>query len=356
MADDYARWRNALAGQPMDFGAKNDPACGYYRNLTPKGIEAVAIYKEGGAFRCWRNIFGDGSKMAVEEIDELFGNVGLYPVSYEAFIHAANGGEWPPEYGTRLTMKEIQANVAWTPDLGIKKLGSDLEQDQGEAAENPRAVIGGNNPPEELPIDRQLAERIASAAKRVSEWLASIGGAPKTKEQADKVADYATRFGDLHGEAEKAFKAEKEPWLKGGRAVDAKWKFRDEATTLRKKYLDIANKWIGAENARLAEEARKANDAAIAAARKDAEALNEPVREIAPIEPQKVTIGNTRAVSQRSRAVYVVKDVKAFSAYLSEMENPPPDFIDVLGKLANKLGAAGVNAPGIEKENVRSAA
>lgn len=356
---EYDRWQAALDGQKLDLGERGDPPCGFYRrwysiNKGESGWEAIAVFKDdGGITRCIRNKFGDGSKLDPNEIDELFAR-DIYAVPYEIYRAVAEEGqEWPAIYQTGLTYAEIGQGIVWTEELGQKKIAATREMNE---AENPRAKIGGNNPPDDLPLERRIADRIASARDRVAEWLKGIGGAPKTKEEADKVANYATKFGSLHAEAQEAFETEKRPWLEGGRAVDAKWRFRGEAEELRKHYLKISNKWIDDEKDRLAKEARIAHEAALKAAQQEAEATGEPVAEIVQAPPPKVTVGTTKAVSQRARKVWVITDLPAFSAYLAAMENPPADFIEACQKIANRLGAAKVAAPGITEDEVRSAA
>ncbi len=355
MADhnDWSYWQAALTGQTIQT-ERGNPRTGFYRSQT--GDEVIAIWRgDDGTVCCKRTKFGDGSRMDVDAIDDLFGFVCRYPISHELFQLVDSGGELPPEYGTRLSMKEIQAGVAWTPELGRKKLGLPDDADD-TPPENPRAVPGDNNPPEELPPEKNLLKRIRTAAERVDAWLKSIGGIPKTKEEADRVADYATKFGNLEKEGDEAFKKEKEPWLEGSRAVDAKWKFRSEAGTLRKQYLAISNKWIDGEKARLAEEQRKQHEAAKLAAQREAEASGEPVAEIKEPEAPKVTVGNMRTVSQRERKVWIVTDPVAYANYLACMEPPLTEFLQDLGKYAQRQGAAGVAAPGITLEMKRSAA
>lgn len=352
MGDQWTRWRRALDGQKLDMGERGNPPSGFYRRAAgQKGWEAVCVFRDdAGTLCCIRNKFGDGSNMGVEDIDELFASE-IYAVPEEVYRAVAEQGhDWPPEHLTRLTLKEIQAGVVMTTDLARKKAGLEDE------AENPRAVIGDNKPPEDLPLDRRIADRISTLRARVGNWLQSIGGAARTKEEADKVADYASKFSDILKEADEAFKTEKDYWLKGGREVDAKWKFRTEAGELRQKCLAIGNKWIDAEKARLAEEARKQHEAAQTAARKEAEATGEPVADVKVPEAPKVTIGNTRTVSQRERKVWVVTDRAAFVSYIIAMNQVPPDFTEVLDKIAHRLGSANVPAPGIEMQIRRSAA
>lgn len=349
MTDDFARWRNALAGQPMDFGAKNDPACGYYRNLTPKGIEAVGIFKEGDEIKCWRNVYGDGSKMSIDEIDELFGNVGRYPIPYEIFNHAASGGEWPAEYGTRLTMKEIQANVAWTPEYGRKKLGADLEKYDEDGNERPG--LGHNNPPEDLTPDKALAKRILDLGTQLGTWLKQIGGTVTTQAEADVLGNYANKFKDFENEAVAAHKAEKAPYLEKSREIDSKWfaPVKDKAIASRDKVIAMIRSFEAAENAKRVEAARLANEAARAAAQTQARIDDALVSAMPEIVPDASKVTTLRGGSRKPTGPLVI-DLPAFLAHCAAMDSLPPDIVDAAEKVARKWRSAGICAPGMEKK------
>lgn len=352
MTDQWAAWRNALAGGRLDFGPKGQPPSGFYRHLTKRGIEAVAIWRTvDGEIKCRRSIFGDGSKMTADEIDELLASCGHYPISHELYLAVTKEGkDWPDEYQTRLTMSEIRDGVAWTPELGRSKLGYAVP-------ENPRAVFGDNKPPEDLSADQQLSGQITALESIVKNWLKEIGGEPRSKAEADQMANFATKFAECKTAAESRHKTEKEPHLAAGRAVDALWfPIRDKAGALRKRCLDICNKWIDAEKARREEDARKANEEARRIAEERARHTDEPAQPVQEVVAEAVKIGNARTVSQRTRTVWKVTDLPAFAAYVAAMSSPPPDFIEACDKIANKLGSAGVAATGIEKTTVRSAA
>jgi len=150
MSDEFARWRHALAGNPMDFGERGDPASGYYRNPTSKGMEAICIFRDGAQVQCIRNIFGDGSKMTADEIDELFGQCGRYPISYDLYTAVAENGEpWPEIHTTVLRTKDIKAGVAWTESWARARLAENPETHDADG--NPLPPRNHNNPPEELP-------------------------------------------------------------------------------------------------------------------------------------------------------------------------------------------------------------
>ncbi|MDR3463301.1 MAG: hypothetical protein P4L76_13400 [Beijerinckiaceae bacterium] len=445
----WARWQRAIEGHRIETERGNPPS-GYFMQPTkkpdPQHLEAICVYRdEDGTLRCIRNVFGDGSNMNADQIEELVASCCFYPISYETYVAVAEeGAPWPPEYATRLTMKEQAAGVAWTPALGRKKLGLDLAEaapsnavekpdipisipdwdnhihayrvkieratskddalaifeefdidglprvdkvrmetmldtvnarfDAREAAKKPaKAVAGHNGPPEPILDDHPTDEEPTPDEKLTAEhtalamgckaWLEAIGGKPRNKAEADKLGDYATAFGRIKKSAEDQHKVEKAPVLESGRLIDGKWfRTRDNAEGARKRCLTIVQEWIDTENKRLAEETRKANEDAERIAAKHAEQFDAPITAPPPAEPERITsVGSMRAVSTRLREVWVVSDPAAFAAYLCALENPPAELLEVLGKLANKLGASiksGVikEIPGISPDVKRSAA
>jgi hypothetical protein len=359
----------------------------------------LAIWRDGGgALCCKRSIFGDGSKMTADEIDELIsGPARHFPISYDLYLAVTRDGKpWPTEHTTRLTVAEEKAGVVWTEELGRAKLGvenrrylddlskyrsateiethavetsgeltspTDDSRELGDARaatlasppDNPRAVIGGNQPPELTPAEA-LAARLNAVSADVVKWLGEIGGEPRTKIEADLLADYASKFSELKCLAETEHKIAKEPHLSAGRAVDALWfPLRDKASSLRKRCFDIADKWINAETARRAEEARKANEEARRRAAEAARETGSSAETVAEVKAEPVRIGNARTVSQRARAVYRVTDLQAGAAYIAAMGNPPTEFADVIEKIGRKMLDAGVKLTWIEKGSERKA-
>lgn len=342
-------WRAAVAGAVIDT-EKGNPRSGYYRSQS--GDEVIGIWTDtDGVLQCERSKF-DGSKMDAAEIDELFGWVCRYPIPYKLFEAVIYRREpLPPEYRTRLTLKEIQDGVAWTPELGRQKLGMGSADLVEEAP-----AIGDNNPPQELPPHELFAARIEAAGKRMRDFLGSIGGKPKTQTEADKLADYGTRFTSLYKEADEKFKAEKKPFIDGGREVDARWRFREKATEFSQICKHLADQWRLGEEARLAEEANRRHAEQQRVADNEADALGEPPLPIPAPEPPKVSVGTARSLQGRNRPVWKVTDAKAFTAYLLGLEPPPADFLEALDKIAHRIGQSGVPAPGITKETARSVA
>jgi hypothetical protein len=320
--DQFAAYKIALAGGKMDFGPKGQPSSGYFKHNTKQGIEAVAIWRDKhGAIQCKRSIFGDGAKMDTDQIDELLGQCGHYPIPHDVWLAVTKeGAPWPIGYDTRLSMGEIKQGVTWTPDLGRKKKLVESEFAEAAAAsapENPRAVEGDNAPPDESNWrdDEELAAQVAKLEEWVSSWLKVKKSVVENKDDADKLADYATKFGEYKAAAVAKHKVEKQPHLDAGRAVDTRWfAIRDKAEKLRARCLEIVSKYITGEKER-----------------RNAEA--------APgVEPERVKVGNARAVSARERVVYVVDNPRMFCTYLLAMTMVPPDLTEALRLIAGRIG------------------
>lgn len=351
--DPYQRWRDALAGKPLDLGARGDPPCGFFRFPIAKGEhageqEAVAIYREtDGELACIRNIFGDGSGMTAMQIDEMFTGE-HYAIPHELYAAVTEAGEpWPELYTTRLRTKDITDGIVWSEKWSRARLAADPETHDEEG--NPRAVAGGNGPPEDLSPDQALIARIEAVGKQLSAWLLTIEGAPKTQAEADMLGNYANKFKDFENAAVLAHKSEKAPHLEACRIVDSKWfgPVKDKAVALRTKALDLIRQFTKAEDAKRAEAARAANEVARKAAERAAKTGDAPVEPIAEIVPEKAKVGTLRG-SQRNAPVWTVTDLSKFVVYCAALTNPPPDLVDACEKIARKFGPAGVQAPGME--------
>lgn len=133
--------------------------------------------------------------------------------------------------------------------------------------ENPRAVIGGNMPPEPTPFERAEAE-VSKLYEEASLWL--DGAKVDSQELADGIANLLNMLRAAEKAADAARTAEKEPHLKAGRAVDAQYKPVLERAKLAadacKKALAPWLAKVEAEKAAAAEAARREADEKRAAA------------------------------------------------------------------------------------------
>jgi hypothetical protein len=262
-----------------------------------------------------------------DEIDELFGFVCRKPIPYELYETIRDGGKWP---------EDVEAPA---------------ERGMGDNSQN-------LEPHEALQAD---INNLADAAR---DWLKSIGGNITTQEQADKAANYATEFGKLEKRGQDKHKAEKAPHLEAGRAVDAAWKPVIDLADQKKRFMKkTAEAWLIEEKRRL----EKIERERIAAERKAAEAEAQAARargEEAPPPPPpveepasvRVSVGTRGKVAIRTRTEYEIVDLPAFAAFLATLPPPPPDFLEACQKLANKMGPANPNLPGVAPKTIEYAA
>jgi hypothetical protein len=342
LPDQYTWWRQGLNGEVIET-EKGNPRSGCYRSQS--GDEVFSIWRDETGLHCERSKYGDGSKMTADEIDEQFGWICRYPIPYELYELVITGeGQLPPEYKTRLTTKEIQGGIPWTPELGKRKLLADPERFDEHGNERPGAEH--NNPPEDLPADRALAKRIHDLGLQLKALLDKFGGAPRTQEEAEVVSGYANKFKDFENEAVAAHKAEKAPHFEKCKEIDAKWfgPVRDKAIGSRDRIIAMIRAFEKAEDARKTEAARAANEAA---QKVSAQAAIDGPAETAPqIVPEPTKVSTLRGTGKRTQEK-LVTDLKAFLAYLASMDDPPGDLVDVAEKIARKLKGAGVKAPGM---------
>jgi hypothetical protein len=297
-------WRATLAGQAQPIH-EDQPQIGYYRTKGGKGRqpEPVAIYEHDGALVALRGA------TAVDPFD-VWTWVCTNPISYETYQAVAQRGEpWPG-------------------------------MDQTVAAQ-----IGDNNPPtDEAEL---LREQIEAASKGVTEY-AKIAD----DETAAKAQSLRSRLLELKGQAEKAHKAEKEPHLSAGRAVDKKWlpvakQAEDAAGRIRAALSGYETEKLRIERERQQREAEEARK------------LAEAGKPIAPPEPTTPPAASPiRGAYGRAASVRVVKVatvVDQDKLYLALRDNP--DLVSLLQKLAQRVvDNTGVTPPGVEVTEQRKVA
>jgi hypothetical protein len=349
--DPWARWRDAVDGKKLDLGERGKPPVGYFRRKAGQGRwEAIAIWPLGDSLTCSRTIYGNGAKMTVEEIDDLFQEPNTFAIPYEVYVSVESGEEWPVEYTTSFTTKDIKAGTVWTLEWSRERLEQQAVSKVADLANHVLTPgIGHNGAPEDLPADQVLAQKLKAKGQEFGKVLESWGGKPRTQAEAEKVGIYVNLFADCANEATNAHKIEKEPFLKAGREVDARWfgPVRDVATAYKDKAKKIGDAFKKEQDAIKKAEIDRINAEARKLAEQEAKIEGAPA---APVEEVQFT--PTVIASQRGRKapakVWEVTDLKAFIGYLLEMETPPPDLVDACNVIARKLGAAGVKAPGIE--------
>ena len=124
---------------------------------------------------------------------------------------------------------------------------------------NERAVIGGNNPPPDLPYD---PEKLATCEEKAREFADAAGdwislGRFETAEQAEKATDFVAGGRALLKKIQATQKAAKEPWAaKATAAFDAFKPAIEMLTRSNDAVLKILNDWLERERVRKLAEQR----------------------------------------------------------------------------------------------------
>ena len=320
----WAWWQNALRGEfgPIHDG---DPHQGYFRTKRKGGDwEPVAIWQdeETGEWLAYRN----GQEVRA---DDIWTWCCRNPITYEAYEKALAYKTWDDE---------------------------------------PPAAIGDNSGDVD-PFEAIRIELIGEKETAEPFLKADI----KTQADADKAAVWAKRLTDIKNRAETMRKAEKEPFLEGGRAVDAKWKeITDSADTLAKTLKRHVEPFLIAQKRAEEERQRKAMQEAAAARQAEVEALKKAsegdenaAKEAAEAkakaeaaerdaETKRASAGRTGAkVSIRVEKVGVVTDYAAAAAALVGMKHA--DIVGLIDQLANRAAKAGMPFAGMEIREIEKA-
>lgn len=320
LKDPWAFWKAAMRGEMLNTHPHFVPI-GFYRLDTaakekkPATSYPVAIWIDGPS----------GDKMArvshaktvvfstpAAEEDfglDTFSRCCRAPISYEAYVYWMEHRAWPPE----------QVADALT-------------------ASHPDRTNSGAAP------DVVLRETIAELRAEADKWLESIGGKVRDQDEANKAADFASRFSELEKEAEEARNAARKPHMEAAAAEQATWHPIVTAGAASKtwaKALTVA--WQMAERTRILQEA-----AAKAAA---GEAVS-----LGNLSVKAGTRG--RAVSLRSREVATVTDWDVlFAFYRDQQRFRELDIVKAaLTQLAKSDLHAGTAVPGAKLEKIESAA
>lgn len=247
-----------------------------------------------------------------------------------------------------------------------------------EAAENERAVSGGNNPPELTPFE-QSRDEIDGLVMEARNWL--TGDGVVTEEDADAVSQLKELFRKAITTADERRKAENKPFDEGKAEVQARYApliadtkattgaavrglaLCNEALTPYLKRKDDAQRAAAAEAQRIAAEKAAEAAAAMQASRGDLEArerAEEKVREAdraakaasAASKEKAHATGGSRAVGLSSSFVAEVTDMREWARHA--WATYPDDLDRLLRALADGKVAAGLrSAPGLKVEEVR---
>ncbi|HWV44076.1 MAG TPA: hypothetical protein VN004_20805 [Pseudorhodoplanes sp.] len=307
--DRYAYWRAALRGERPEANPDN-PQDGYYRVRDRKGgpLVPVAVWFEND-----RQLCVIGGKLVDETTAcERWPYFADKPISHEVYTAVADRGEnWP----------DIDDTVA----------------------DQQRAGIGGNNPPEDEAII--LQEQIEAAAAGANAYAKITDDATLAKAQTLR-----SRLLELSRTADKRREDLKRPHMEAGKAVDAKWQ---PLVKMAKSFADsiaaAMNAWETEKLRREREEQRKAEEAA----RKAAEAGRPaPVAPAPPPAPAPIKGAAGRAASVKLVRIATVTDQDAVYRYMRDR----PEVVELLAKLAQRAVDAGRDVPGVKIEEARRVA
>jgi len=298
MSDPYGWWRDALAGQDMSKRFHDGQLeAGFYRmrfkNRQTGAITwaPVAVYPSDNGLVCQIG----ANLVAREDATERWTYFGRFPVKEEHWRAVAERKE------------------PW------------FDQDK-IVAEQTRGM-GDNRPPEDP--DQELIDQIAAASLGIESYKRIASDDDLAKSQSLRA-----RIMELIGLAEKRRKAQKQPFLDGGRAVDKKWGEPIEGGEKAAKAL----KKINDSYLTLKLQAQRAVEAA------SADSM-EP--ETAPIMPTQVRGAYGRAASVKPE--WTLKEITDWNALIEHFKDSAA-VRECIEELARKAIKAGEEIPGTVRE------
>jgi hypothetical protein len=302
----WVHWQNALAGnvEPTPPGAAMS---GFYR--TRHGA-AVAVWRDEAATLFCQSS-GTFQPRTAEQIDQTITGDGCRAIPHEVYTAFVETGRWPDD-------------IEPAPERGM-----------------------GDNSASLAPHEQMVAD-VRDLLERFQSWLKTIGGKIASEEQDAKAAKYAKAIGEIEKKADTTHKAEKAPWLEGGRVVDSTWKpIIAEASQAKKTILAPTTAYRVAR----AEAEKKVRDAEIARQRAAQDVAKEQGERPAPVfmPPPKAT--GLRTVKRA-----VVTDLPALAAQLAGFKDPDPEFVEVCTKIAKRMLLANAEVKGAELKDEKVAA
>ncbi len=332
MSDTFDFWRAQMAGKNPPLppravaGEADPPQAGYYRTRDGR---SVAFWLDGEEWLC--AVSSGYQPTKGDQMEELFGSVCRNAVSYEDYQTFQQTGRW-----------------ADTVTVDVSAPAAD----------------------DERPLNEKLNAEMDAKRAEILAWLKELGHPIQTQKEADRAANFAAAFGKIETAAEKAREAEKDEFLKAGRAIDEKWKaVKDRADKAKTWTKSLTVAFIEAETARRAAEAKAENErvaaehaAAVAAAEKekadlkamlpigvDLPKIEQPKAPPKEKEPERVKIGTgPKAMSAREQEIYEITDQRALLAYLSTLNTLPARLLDAALDHAEMLARGGMEVPGIK--------
>ena len=306
MTDQFDWWRAAIAGTRGDI-QEGEPKAGFYRSRR-KGEQAKAIAywydTKNGSLRC----HVDGADVPDQAAREQWPFAAKEPITHEFYMVKRDTGKWP-----------------------------DMDDSAFSSLPQSREVIGNNNPPTDDAT--VLKEQIEAAKGGVGDY-AKIAN----DETAAKAQSLRSRLLELSATAEKKHKAEKQPHLDAGRAVDQKWfPLRDLAKGAADAIRSALSAWE-TEKDRRAREAMRVAEEARRKAEETGKPAPTPVAPPAPATPIKGAYGRAASVKQ-IRVATIVDQAKVYEAF---KDNEAVK--ELLRKLAQRAVDDGYDVAGVTVE------
>lgn len=292
---DYNYWANALKG---NFGAVHDghPQCGFYKRRTSKGgsFAIVAIWVDANGDL---TAFENGKTV---NPDDVWTWVCRAPITEEIYRRVERGEGWPDAIET---------------------------------------IIGSNNPPP----DEAAKDEIQSV---VDAALASLAAPIISQNDCDRIANHRDRLAKIFKEQESKRKAEKQPHLDAGSAVDAQYApVLDKIKSTGEKVKAAITKWLLGESDKakaLAAQQYKAEQDAIAAAKENGQPEPTPIAIAEIVRPKAGTVGRTVAL-RTYKSASIVDYGKALAAVSENQE-----IKDLVQTLADRAARADIAMAGCE--------
>jgi hypothetical protein len=317
IVDDYSWWRDALATGSFTVEEGN-PQVGFYKTKRNNQWVPVAIWRNKASGELVAAIANKSNAIAPNDI---WLSCAKFPVSNDAAKVAFATGLFPGD---------------------VAPLGNNASA---------------------LPIVEQIGLVIDEAVS----WLKSIGGKIATSVESNTIANYRDQLNGLKKKAEAEHKAEKQPFLDGGRDVDAKFNPAVKSVTETVRDLLAAQTvYLNAENKRVQDEARAKHEAEVkrvAAERSKIAAEQAEKMKVDPIaaltsapvdepelpifyEPKPVSAGGQfgKKTTLRTVTEYVITN---YAVALESLKNHP-DVVAAVEKAAKAQAKAGVTVPGVE--------
>lgn len=288
-SDDYAHWRASLAGETSSNISPSEAdiaSCGYW-NLNGKPI---AVWRVDDKFV----MDNDDRKTLHDELPTVKGFAFARPVSYEAYIHKIETGDWPGDI----------------------------------------APIGHNRKSEITDYD-QFKDNFAEQIKSAKTWLDKIKSITSQAE-CDVTANHREALNLLAKRATEVFKREREPLDEAVAECRKKWEpmlaaAKDVAAQLR----TAAERYLKEETDRRKAEAERQ--------RKELEDTDIVLAVLKPPVVQKPSAGGQFTKKMSLRSVWsaeVVDYQKALTHFSSH-----PTIIEAVGKLAQAAARSKERTP-----------